>query len=105
MQEILEEIWKQIHDIRNLCAPFEFKLALLEEHITELRGLGNRMGGVESLLQAHTLKLEEQGLEIATLLERLDWIEPAVKALLKAVHPESFSSSSHDDKGRIATLP
>src|SRR5215469_7595681 len=106
MQDILEEIWKQVREVRNLCTPFELKLAALEEHIGQMRLLlGAQIGSVESLLLANTLKLEQQGLEIATLLERLDWIEPALKSLLKAMRPESLPMPMpvHDEKVSVPT--
>lgn len=76
MDNTFEEIRRQIHEIRNFLAPFDLKLAILDERIAEMR---LSLVGVESKLLASSFTLEDHGLKLADLLERVEWIELALK--------------------------
>ena len=80
MENTFEEIRRQIHDIRNFLAPFDFKLASLDERIAAMRlSIDERLGGFESKLLVSSFKVEEQGLKLADLCERVRWIELILK--------------------------
>ena len=80
MENTFEEIRKQIHDIRNFLAPFDLKLASLDERIAKMRlSLDEHLRALEAKLLASSFKAEEQALELMDLLDRVNWIEMALK--------------------------
>jgi hypothetical protein len=107
MQNTFEEIRRQIHEIRNFLAPFDLKLAILDERIAKSRVLfEQRVGRVES-------GLEEQGLKILDLLERVNLVEMLLKIPPKQLmvrksatpSPGPGPSPAREDKQSPEILP
>jgi chromosome segregation ATPase len=96
MHNSFDEIHEQIHEIRNLMGPYEFKLDELEDKIsTNQRSFEAKISGLESKISeqaAEASKLTDRNTE---LLERISWIELALKVPQK---PEKPPSPVHVDK-------
>ena len=87
MNELFEEIRQQIHDIRNIIAPFDLQMANLDHQIAAMRvSFESKMTGFETKLTANSSQLIEHALKISGLLgaitqlsERVNWIEFSLK--------------------------
>lgn len=108
MQNTFEEIRRQIHEIRNFLAPFDLKLAVLDERIAESRAFfEQKIGRTESSLLENSFNLEKQGLTIMDLLERVNWIELVMKIppVPARANPCACPSPAREDKKRPEILP
>jgi hypothetical protein len=114
MQNTFEEIRRQIHEIRNFLAPFDLKLSVLDERIAETRVFfEQKIGQTESATLANSLKIEEQGLTIMELLERVNLMElllkipPRPKPVRTGVLPSPSPAPlpAHEDKIKPEILP
>lgn len=104
MTDIFQEIREQIHEIRNAIAPVDFKLANFEHDIKDCRiFFEQKAQALEARVFANTFRLEEQNNKIANILERLQWIELALKVPPK---PESESGKPPPANGeKVIQLP
>ena len=104
MKELFDEIRQQIHDIRNIIAPFDLQMANLDHQIAAIRvSFEAKMTGFESKLTANSSQLIEHALKISGLLgavaqlsERLNWIEFSLKVPQRTC-PE-IPAPVHEDK-------
>jgi hypothetical protein len=104
MRDMFEEIRRQIHEIRNLWAPFDFKLAGLDHQIAAMRAeLDARIGGVETRVLASSFKIEEQGTRMDALWERVEWLETFLKVPPRPARAKSLPV--REDKSEPEILP
>lgn len=103
MQNVVEDIHQGINEIRNLLGPMSLKLENLDQKISESRtSFQSRWSEFEAKLVANTLniseqaiKSEEQSRRIASLFERIQWMEATLNVPKR---PEKESGKS--DLGR-----
>jgi uncharacterized protein YPO0396 len=97
MSDKFDEIRKQIHEIRNLSAPFGLELANLKEQMAHERAL------IEEKLAQIEATIFNNSFKIGDLLERVKRIESALKIAqnseLKTPVPV------HEDKESPVILP
>ena len=80
MDNTFEEIRRQIHDIRNFIAPFDLKLAALDDRISQIcRSLEAQMRDFELKLLGTSFRVDAHDVTLKELLDRLNWIETALK--------------------------
>ena len=110
MQEVFDEIRGQIHELRNLIAPFDLRLASLDQNISAARGLfEKRTTAIETKMRVNEIRLDEQDNKIADIREDYVHLSERVKQLVLALnHPKPESSMSlpvREDKSAPAILP
>lgn len=83
MQNVVEDIRRGIEEIRNLLGPINLKLHNLDHKVTESRiSFELRTSEFEARIEANALKISEQAIkseehsrQIASLFERVQWME------------------------------
>jgi DNA repair ATPase RecN len=97
MTDIFEEIRQQIHELRNALSPIDFKMANFEHEIEECRVFFEQKAqALEARVFANTFKLEEQNNRIVNILERLQWIEIALKVPAKPKSERPLPANGED---------
>ena len=82
MPQVFEEIRQQIHEIRNLVAPFDLRLANLDAQIAASRLLfEERTAALEIKVMATGFRLDEQSGRIEDILENYGQLSERVKRL------------------------
>jgi hypothetical protein len=82
MPQVFEEIRQQIHEIRNMVAPFDFRLANLDAQIAASRLVfEERTAALETKVMATSFRLDEQGCKIEDILENYGQLSERVKRL------------------------
>jgi len=104
MQNQVEEIRQQIHDIRSFLGPVDVKLASVDHKLAEMRVfLDERFGAVDARLMVYKFKFEAQDEKNATFSERLGRIERVLKLPLRPEPQETLPT--HEDKDSPEILP
>jgi hypothetical protein len=104
VQNQLDEIREQIHEIRNFLGPMDIKLDNLDHQITKSRLIfESRASAVESLIAEQSLKIADHSTEIGRHSERLRRIEMFLKMPLELENPAP--GPVHQDKPASAAPP
>ncbi|HEY1788565.1 MAG TPA: hypothetical protein VGJ73_10435 [Verrucomicrobiae bacterium] len=111
MPQVFEEIREQIHEIRNMVAPFDLRLANLDAQITASRALlEQRTATLETKVMATSFRLDEQGGKIEAILDNYGQLSARVHKLetemkLFPKQEPAKASSVHADKTNPTIAP
>ena len=111
MPQVFEEIREQIHEIRNLVAPFDLRLANLDAQITASRALlEQRTAVLETRVMATSFRLDEQEGKIEAILDNYGLLSARVMRLETEMKlypkPEPAKASPvHADKTAPTIVP
>jgi 2C-methyl-D-erythritol 2,4-cyclodiphosphate synthase len=111
MQDVIEDIREQIHEIRNILGPIDYKLENLAHQITASRlsfeskisGLETRMATNALRISEHDIKIAEHSDEFLQQSERIKRIELFLKMPLEI--EKSIRVPAHEDKANPSVLP
>ncbi len=111
MQDVIEDIREQIHEIRNILGPIDFKLENLAHQISASRiSFETKISGLETKLATNALRISEHDIKIAEHSDEFVQQSERIKRIeLFLKMPQDLEKSAHtaarEDKTNPSVLP